>query len=109
MEPFITYKIGTSVVLENRHEQLQKLIKENHNMNLQTQQAALDAIKRHDFIIGSIDANGFFSVAQNPATHSSVAEARAECRRLARLSPGKTFAFLTLSGAEMVPVQTISI
>lgn len=76
---------------------------------IQTQAAALQSTKNRDFIIGSFDSTGAFSAALNPTTQTSVIEARQECKRLARLTPGKAFVFLQMSGAEMVPVQTISI
>lgn len=105
---YVKMNLEISTTTEAINE-LQKLYKEPKMNKIQTQAAALQAVKQHDIIIGSFDSNGFFSAAQNPSPHPTVVEARTECKRLARLTPGKAFVFLTLSGAEMVPVQTISI
>ena len=107
-EPSIKMNLTLTTTKEAVYE-LQELINEPKMNKIQTQAAALHAVKQHDFIVGSVDSNGFFSVAQNPSVHTTAADARTECKRLARLTPGKAFVFLTMSGAEMVPVQTISI
>ena len=70
------------------------------------------AVKQQKFIIGSIDPiKGVVSFSTNPALHEDAFTARAECKRLAVASPGKTFIFVQLRGAERVVPQptTLSI
>lgn len=97
LEPFIQPK-----------EQINEL--ENMNTKLITQNHFIDAIKAGgNYIIGSVDNFGHISFATNPANHPSAAHARAECKRLAKLTPGKLYLFVKLDGAEMVPANTLSI
>lgn len=91
----------------NELEQFEK--EENMNNTLRTQIDALNAVRSRFFIIASVASNGDFSLSAFPAVHISAAEARIEAKRLAQLSPGKAFVILTLAGAEMVPVSTVSI
>lgn len=91
-----------------KKEQINEL--ENLKMEKITNQTtAFEAIKARRIVIGSIDSNGNFSVAVNPAVQLSVAGARAECKRLAQITPGKLFTFMQFGGAEMVPNATLSI
>ena len=70
-----------------------------------------DSVRNKQYIIGSYTENGGISFAMQPTIKHSTAQARAECRRLAKLHPGKTFFYVQLQGAEMtVPrPNTISI
>lgn len=79
------------------------------NTTLRTQADAFSAIKQNQFVIGSVAANGDFSLSASPVPHSDAGTARLEANRLARLSPGKAFVIMKLHGAEMVPTNTISI
>lgn len=79
------------------------------NHTLRTQTEALQAVRAKEFIIASVSVNGDFSIAESPAVHDSATDARVEAKRLAKLSPGKAFVMLQLAGAEMVPVDTVSI
>jgi hypothetical protein len=76
---------------------------------LNTQANAISAIKLNSFIIGSVDAHGAFSISSSPREQSSASQAREECKRLAKLNPGKLYVFMQLNGAEMIPQNTISI
>ena len=60
------------------------------------------AIKAQKCIVGSLDTLGNLSFAANPVLHDSTSQARAECKRLAALSPGKTYLYTVLAGAERV-------
>lgn len=102
----VDYSIVTTP--EAIHE-LEELINKPKMDKLNTQAASLQAVKSRQFLICSVDSSGMFSMSPNPAAQDSVAAARTEAKRLARLSPGKAFVILQLYGAEMVPVQTISI
>lgn len=85
--------------------------KENEKVNtsLRTQSQAIEAIRNGQYIVVSVGANGDFSMSASPMPQSSATAARAECQRLARINPGKLFAFLKFSGAEMIPTNTMSI
>ena len=76
------------------------------NTKLITQADAISAIRSQYFVIGSISANGDFSVSSEPVLHIDATTARAEARRLARIDTGKTFVILKL---ELVPTNSISI
>ena len=82
---------------------------DNMNTTIHTQTDAISAIRAKQFIIGSISANGGISFSLTPAVHNTATEARKECKRLAQLSSGKMYFFVQLSGAEMVPVTSVSI
>ncbi len=79
------------------------------NDTLKTQAAAASAIRTRGYIVGSISTDGAFSVSANPRPHTHESDARAECARLAKASPGRMYVMLKLAGAEMVPVSTLSI
>lgn len=91
-----------------KHEEVNEL-KELLMEKITNQTTAFEAIKARRIVIGSIDANGTFSASSNPATHVSPTQAREECKRLAKLNPGKLFTFMQFGGAEMVPTSTLSI
>ena len=66
----------------------------------------IENIKAGDYIVGSFSADSGLSFSATPALHSTAEAARAECKRLARISPGKLYIFVMLTGAEMVPTVT---
>lgn len=68
------------------------------------------AIKTNSYMVGSQDAlTGKISFAPNPIVHSNRDTARAECKRLAELTPNKLYFFVYFAGGEMVPSKSISI
>jgi hypothetical protein len=82
----------------------------NHT-KITTEKIAHDAIRNKQFIIGSFSPGTGVSFSYQPTVQYSAMQARAECRRLAKLYPGKTYFYAQLYGAEMtVPQpQTVSI
>ena len=70
-----------------------------------------DSVRNKQYIIGSYTESGGISFAVTPTIQYSSMQARAECRRLAKLHPGKTFFYVQFQGAEKtVPSpDTISI
>lgn len=74
------------------------------NDKLNSQAAAVSAIKNGYYIIGSVSTSGTVSFADSPTIHTNHITARAECKRLAALCPGKLYTFVRLHGAEVVPV-----
>jgi len=74
-----------------------------------TNQAILhSAVRSKHYIIGSYTESGVsFNAA--PTVQFTNAQARAECKRLAKLYPGKTFFFAGLGGAEMTVAQPTAI
>lgn len=78
-------------------------------MRLRTQNEAIAAIKGSLFIVGSVSANGDFSVATSPTVHRDITSARLEAKRLAGVYTGKMFVILNLAGGELIPTTSISI
>ena len=56
---------------------------------------------RGNFIVGNVSAAGF-SVSSTPVLHATATTAAAECARLAKLEPGKTFIYLQVCGGATV-------
>lgn len=85
--------------------------KMNYSSKLNDHGSFIHAIRTKQFIVGSVDANGFMSFAHNPTAQTTRGAARVECNRLAKLNTGKMYIFVELGGAEYVPVsvQTVSI
>lgn len=102
---------GEMLELEEYHKKDIEVTTKLMNMNntLRTQIDALNAVRSKNFIVASVASNGDFSLSASPAAHISATDARIEAKRLAHLSPGKAFVILNLTGAEMVPVSTVSI
>lgn len=59
------------------------------------------AVKGTGFIVGSFstDTNSI-NFSTNPVVQPDAGSARAECRRLAKLNPGKFYVFVRFGGAE---------
>jgi hypothetical protein len=77
-----------------------------------TNQATMhSAVRNKQYIVGSYNESGGISFNVAPVLHSLASQARAECKRLAKIYPGKTFLFVCLEGAEMTVPQptTVSI
>jgi hypothetical protein len=94
----------------------QHLINELNQINMtpktiDNQNSAHEAVRNKRYIVGSYQPGVGLSFSAIPVLHNYRADARTECRRLAKLNPGKTFLFVCLEGAEMtVPQpQTVSI
>jgi hypothetical protein len=66
-------------------------------------QSALDAVRGRQFIVGSIDPTGTFSISARPTTHPNRILADRESARLAGMYPGKAFIVMQLTGGSMVP------
>jgi hypothetical protein len=80
----------------------------NATSRITSQASGEQAVKDNNYIVGSLDSAGALSFAANPTLHTSAQYARTECRRLAALSPGKTYVFVMLAGAERtVPQPTL--
>ena len=76
------------------------------NDTLKTQNQFVLSVKRNNFIVGSVTAEGTLSFSSNPTVHASASLVRAECVRLARLNPGKLYIFVQLAGGELTPAMT---
>ena len=74
----------------------------------QTQAQTQTTITTGSFIVGSIAPSTGVSFARAPAPHFSVADARSECERLARVNPGKTFFFVEVMGGAYIPTATLT-
>lgn len=72
------------------------------------QSSAHEAVRNKRYIIGSYHPANGISFSAEPAIHYLARDARAECKRLAKLYPGKTYIYVCLEGAEMtIPQPTI--
>ena len=91
-----------------RHQMINELEETMNFTKINNDATATSAIRNGNYIIGSI-TNGVVSLAENPTVHFDSSTARVECKRLARLNPGSIYFFSKLSGAEMVPTNSISI
>lgn len=82
-----------------------------NTVKIRSEQILHDAVRSKQYIIGSYQTGIGLSFSDTPTVQFSESQARAECKRLAKLHPGKTFVFAKLCGAEVaVPQpQTISI
>jgi len=76
------------------------------NDTLKTQAQFTVAVKRNNFIVGSVSAEGTLSFSANPTVHVSASLARQECARLARNNPGKLYIFVQFAGGELTPLMT---
>lgn len=81
----------------------------NNTFKINSIESGDQAISQRNFIVGSIDVNGMLSFTANPVVHSSQIMARQECKRLAKIYPGKTFLFVQLTGAERTRIEPTAI
>lgn len=65
--------------------------------------SALAAVRRREWIVGSLDEKGSFSFSPNPATHPTEISAVAEANRLAAINPGKAYIAVRFTAGRMVP------
>ncbi len=65
-------------------------------------------VKNRQWIVGSINASGEFSMALNPAAHVSATAAKTEAKRLAAKDSTKTFIVMQLcAGYKVANVEEI--
>lgn len=76
---------------------------------INSQESAHEAIRAKRYIVGSYHPHSGISFSEEPVVHALKSEARAECKRLANLNPGKTFLIACLEGAEMIVPKPTSI
>jgi hypothetical protein len=107
--------IVLSSILGNMRNDFMKLNEINELKNIMNQikitnESTLhSAIRNKQYIIGSFNPATGTSFNTNPTVQYSIMQARAECRRLAKLYPGKTFFFVKLEGGEMTVPQPQSV
>lgn len=92
-------------------DNINELAKIMNTIKITNEKIAHDAVRNKQYIVGSFSPNTGMSFPTEPTVQYSSMQARAECKRLAKLHPGKTFVYVQLQGAEMtVPQpQTVSI
>lgn len=103
------YDFSKKAYTKEEINELHEILKEPKMNSISTQNEAISAIKSQFYIVGSVDSSGNVSFSDNPVLQGSVASARAECKRLASITPGKMYVFVKFCGAELVPNNTISI
>lgn len=97
--------------MEKQYINIFDLIEEFGNIaiNKETKMAQTQTtITTGSFIVGSIAPTVGVSFSRSPVAHFSAADARAECERLARLNPGKTFFFVEVKGGAYIPAATLT-
>lgn len=97
--------------MEKQYINIFDLIEEFGNIavNKETKMAQTQTtITTGSFIIGSVTPSVGVSFSRNPVAHFSAADARAECERLARMNPGKTFFFVEVKGGAYIPSPTLT-
>ena len=97
--------------MEKQYINIFDLIEElgNITINKETKMAQTQTtITTGSFIIGSVTPTVGVSFSRNPVAHVSAADARAECERLARMNPGKTFFFVEVKGGAYIPAATLT-
>lgn len=110
--PHLTVDIDYNTILiadKERINELHEILKGPKMNSISTQTEAISAVKSQFYIVGSVDSSGNVSFSANPILQGSVTSARAECKRLASITPGKMYVFVKFCGAELVPNNTISI
>ncbi len=92
-------------------DNINELAKIMNTIKITNEKIAHDAIRNKQYIVGSFQSGTGMSFSNTPTVQYSSMQARAECKRLAKLYPGKTFVYVQLQGAELtVPQpQTVSI
>ena len=85
--------------------QINELNKIMNNTKITNESTLHSTIRNKQFIIGSFNPATGVSFNTNPTVQYSMMQARGECRRLAKLYPGKTFFFVKLEGGGMAVAQ----
>ena len=113
MNDFENYLLNLTnlrLLLPSNKEPVNELTNITMNDTLKTQAQFTISVKRNHFIVGSVSVEGNLSFSNNPMLHVTASAARAECARLARISPGKLYVFVQFAGGELVPAtSTVSI
>jgi hypothetical protein len=92
-------------------EQISELRTIMNHTKITDQKTAHDAVRNRQYIVGSFSPTTGISFSTEPTVQYSSMQARTECKRLAKMYPGKTFIYVQLQGAEMLVPQptTVSI
>jgi hypothetical protein len=99
--------ILSDIILEI--EKINELHKIMNNTKIHTETELHTAVRGNQYLIGSFHPTMGLSFNGAPTVQYSPAQARTECKRLAKLYPGKTFVYVKLCGAEMVFAQPTSV
>ena len=70
-------------------------------MNKET--LAINDVKARKWIVGSLNAEGLFSISASPVRHDSRDSADREAARLASQNPGTAYIVMQLQGGRLVP------
>lgn len=89
----------------NPDNQINELKNIMNHTKINNETALHSAIRNKQYIIGSFNPATGTSFNTTPTVQYSMMQARSECRRLAKLYPGKTFFFVKLEGGEMTVAQ----
>ena len=68
-----------------------------------SQNNVLENVLMHNFVIVSVDKEGYFSMSSRPMFHGSAADAKKECERLATMKPGIAYVACQLIGGARIP------
>ena len=90
---------GTMQYLYETTEPIQELKEMSKHYRVYSQSEALYSVTNNQYIVGSINQSGEFSISKTPAIHATAQTAKAEAKRLATNNTGVAYVVLTLESA----------
>lgn len=64
---------------------------------------AIEAVRNNQYIVGTMDSEGKFSISSRPVIHKDHTSAKEEAHRLAALNHGMSYIVLRFIGGALVP------
>lgn len=104
-DSIVTFTLNLAEFAKIDNESINELNSIMNNTKINNETALHSAVRNNLYIIGSFHPSTGISFNATPTVQYSTMQARAECKRLAKLYPGKTFVFVRLQGGEMTVAQ----
>jgi len=86
-------------------QRINELDNEMNIIKINNESTMHSVVRNKQYIVGSFAPGAGVSFNPTPTVQYSIGQARTECKRLAKLYPGKTFFFVKMEGAEMTVAQ----